>query len=72
MGIPPDKCIRLYSQDGRHVLSLLWCPSGTDVATPDGEVLYCDGTNDLDDILRHLQGCEKPIDQPCRKLPLKT
>lgn len=41
-----NSCVRLYNENGEHVLSVLRCHSGGfDIATPDGKVLWadCDG-----------------------------
>ena len=70
MKLDEDTCIRLYDQGGRHVLSLVACHEGVDISTPDGEVLFCDQANDLAQVLEVLQGCERPVADQCRQLPL--
>lgn len=39
-----DHCIRLYDEDGNHILSILRCfgDGGFDIANPDGKVLWAD------------------------------
>lgn len=70
MCIKAENCIRLYSQEGKHVLSLVACPSGVDICTPEGDVMYCDSQGDLNEILTHLSDCQRPIEEMCRQLPL--
>lgn len=69
--IDEEKCIRLYDQSGRHVLSLVSCGTGVDIATPDGDVLFCDQADDLKDVLAVLQGCQRSVEDQCRQLPLR-
>lgn len=60
--IEEGNCIRLYGQNGRHMLSLLPCgKDGIDIATPDGEVLYCDQEGDLKDIVTLLLPLVRPV-----------
>jgi hypothetical protein len=70
MCLKAGNCIRLYNQEGKHVLSLVACPSGVDICTPDGDVMYCDSQQDLGEVLEHLKDSQRPIEQMCRQLPL--
>ena len=42
MKLGNTECIRIYDSNGDHRLSILNCDDGhVDLATPDGEVLWC-------------------------------
>jgi len=57
--IPIDNVVRLYTSEGEHVLSILPCTTVcSDLATPDGKVLYCGVDNALLEILAEYLGIE--------------
>lgn len=42
------KFIRLYDENGNHLLSIVPCGNGTDIAHPDGKVFWCGKINEDD------------------------